>query len=322
MLEISRLSKTYRGQAQPAIDEIDLQLGRGEVLALLGPNGAGKSTCFQVIAGVLSPDRGAVRVDGTAPTQGGYQRQIGAILDSGRNIYPRLTALENATYAAVLKGAGNREARERAAKLLARLLPADKANVTVQKLSRGMQQRVSIACGIVHAPKLLILDEPTLGLDIPSTDDLVVLIHELRDEGKAILVATHQLDFAARIADQVAILDAGRILTVTSREQLRAQAQQAYSIELAAPAEAALVASLERLPGVTVQGTTVRACGESDLVYAILELVRPLPLVGIQQAGDDLGMLLRRVSHEGLVGSGAAPGGDPPPVDHNLSLSG
>jgi len=166
VMETRNLCKSYgRGKQRfEAVQQVSLTLHQGEVLAFLGPNGDGKTTTIKMIAGLVRPDGGQVTVAGADPhRQPGALRNIGAVLEGNRNLYWRLTPEENLEYFGVLRQVPRKVAHRRGLELLARFGLQEKRNVPVQKLSRGMQQKVAIAVALIHHPQLLLLDEPTLG---------------------------------------------------------------------------------------------------------------------------------------------------------------
>jgi ABC-2 type transport system ATP-binding protein len=214
MLEVESLAKRFISRTGPvqAVNGVSFALGRGEVLGFLGPNGAGKTTTIKMVAGLVRPDQGSVRVGGEPVGSPRARARIGAVLEGSRNLYWRLTPLENLVYWGMMRGLGAREARLRGLALLERVGLAEKAANTLQTLSRGMQQKAAVAVALVHRPALLLLDEPTLGLDWQSGQEIQTMVRELRDEGSAILLTTHQLDVAQALSDRVAIMRDGRMV--------------------------------------------------------------------------------------------------------------
>jgi ABC-2 type transport system ATP-binding protein len=181
-LEVDSLRKTFRygNKLVEAVRSVSLSLASGEVLAFLGANGAGKTTTIKMIAGLIRPDAGQVRIAGVDPHSNSQALQmLGAVLKGNRNLYWRLTPEENLEYFGVLKGLSCREARRRGRVLLERFGLLSKCHTTVQTLSRGMQQKLAIAVALIHQPQLLLLDEPTLGLDVDVMRSLTSLTRQL-----------------------------------------------------------------------------------------------------------------------------------------------
>jgi ABC-2 type transport system ATP-binding protein len=282
-----------------AVRGLTLDLYAGEVLALLGPNGSGKTTTIKMIAGLLAPDSGRVYVDDRDPqTDRSVLCQVGAVLEGSRNTYWRLSAEENLHYFGVLKGLTRREARTRASALLERFTLADRAATPVQQLSRGMQQKLALMVALIHQPRVLLLDEPTLGLDVESAMEMFAMIRELVAESVAVLLTTHQLDVAERIADRVAIIDRGRIaLDEPIGSLLRRFSAGAYRITVDGTLDAARVARLEQA-GAHVSDGVCRYGGPPDGIYEILAILRPLPLASIERDGNDLTEIFLQVIRE------------------------
>lgn len=189
-----------------ALKGVSLELFRGEILTLLGPNGAGKTTLVKVLAGLVEPNGGKVEA-----RVKGRRVWMGAVLEGNRNLYWRLTSLENLIYFGTLRGLTPKEARQRGLELLEAVKLSDKAHQTVGTLSRGQQQRAALAAALTHDPSVLFLDEPTLGVDLEAQEAIRSWLLRLKNDGKAILLTTHQLDLAEVVADRVAILLEGQV---------------------------------------------------------------------------------------------------------------
>ncbi len=204
-----------------ALSRISFQTRRGSILGLLGPNGAGKSTMIAVLATLLRPSGGAIRY-GThaAKSTGSALRARIGILGHDLFLYPELTARENLAFFAGLYGA--RDPQAAADRALARAGLADRAHDPISNFSRGMRQRVALERSLIHAPRLVLLDEPFTGLDDASTAALVARLRGLRDEGAIVILATHDLDLADGLLDEALFLRDGRMLdTVARPEALR-----------------------------------------------------------------------------------------------------
>lgn len=285
ILEASNLQKEFRsqGKAVAAVRDVSLNLVEKEVLAFLGPNGAGKTTSIKMIAGLILPDAGRVRILGRDPHQDTRAlRSIGAVLEGNRNLYWRLTPEENLEYFGVLRGLSQRVAYQRTKVLLERFDLTEKRRSLVQTLSRGMQQKLAIAVALIHDPQLLLLDEPTLGLDVEATQSVKRLVREIAAEGRAILLTTHQLDIAEELSDRVAIINQGEIVVEEpTAELIRQFSNTAYAIELEQELDQDRLNKIERL-GVTISNQIIYV-SELDLLYKILDVVRPLPFVRIMK---------------------------------------
>jgi ABC-2 type transport system ATP-binding protein len=259
-------------------------LAAGEVLAFLGPNGAGKTTSNQNGGGLIRPDAGWVRIGDRDPHQNSQAlRFIGAVLEGNRNTYWRLTPEENLEYFGVLKGLSQKVARQRSQELLERFHLTDKRRAQVQSLSRGMQQKLAIAVALIHQPQLLLLDEPTLGLDVEATEDVKRQVREIAQSGCAILLTTHQLAIAEELSDRVAIINGGEIVVEeTTDELIRQFSGSSYRIEVAEEIDVDRRYKLEAL-GVAIESERSLQIIDSDLLYSALEILKPLPLMQVQK---------------------------------------
>jgi ABC-2 type transport system ATP-binding protein len=305
VLDASNLRKTFRakGRTVEAVKGVSLYIESGEVLAFLGQNGAGKTTTIKMVAGLIYPDEGHVRIAGMDPFHDARaQGELGAVLEGNRNIYWRLTPEENLQYFGVLRGLTNAEASSRALTLLDRFGLADKRTTPVSALSRGMQQKLAIAVALIHQPRLLLLDEPTLGLDDEAAESVKHLVREFSQEGHAILLTTHQLDVAEEISDRVMIIRGGAIIAEEStRELIRQFSGQAYSIYLDAPLDDARRTALEDIGAIVIDGR-IEFMGQPDMVWRALDIVKPLPLIRVEQDEADLTEIflkLVREAHDG-----------------------
>lgn len=303
ILEAQNLQKIYRSGQKvfTAVEDVSLSIASGQVLAFLGPNGAGKTTTIKMIAGLVLPDAGWVNVAGLDPhRQARALRSIGAVLEGNRNVYWRLTPEENLEYFGVLRGLSRSTARQRGRELLERFDLVEKRKTLVQALSRGMQQKLAIAVALIHNPRLLLLDEPTLGLDVEATQSVKRLVREIAAEGRAILLTTHQLDIAEELSDRVALINQGRIIVeeLTS-DLIRQFSGTAYRIQISQSLDPERLSKLETL-GVTMTDQEVAISQlmvhDPDLLYPVLEILRPLPLEQIQRDQANLtGIFLKLV---------------------------
>src|SRR5881628_2406494 len=214
------------GMTVRAVDCVSLSVWRGEIYGLLGANGSGKSTLIRMFSTLLTPDEGTVRVFGLDIRQDedAVKRLINRVSVEA-SFFKKLSAMENLVYAGRLYGVAPDESRAKALAILRRLgVDIDRLNEPLEKLSRGMQQKVAIARAFLTAPTLLLLDEPTTGLDIRSKREVQTFVRDLRDEHDAtILLTTHDLDEASRLADRVGILHQGRLVAEGTAAELAAR---------------------------------------------------------------------------------------------------
>lgn len=286
ILEARNLKKSYRekGREIAAVRDVSLTLAAGEILAFLGPNGAGKTTSIKMIAGLIRPDAGWVQIGDRDPhRQPQAMKLLGAVLEGNRNVYWRYTPLENLEYFGILRGMSRGAARKRAAELLERFNLGDKRGTLVQSLSRGMQQKLAIAVALMHSPPLLLLDEPTLGLDVEATEDVKRLVREIVQEGCAILLTTHQLAIAEELSNRVAIVNQGEIVTeATTKELLRQFSGSTYLIETEQPIKAERMRKLHLL-GLEPETSRKVSVPDSQTLYQVLAILNPLPILQIQK---------------------------------------
>ncbi|TMG46523.1 MAG: ABC transporter ATP-binding protein [Chloroflexi bacterium] len=214
------------GSSVRAVDDVSLEVWRGEIYGLLGANGSGKSTLIRLFSTLLTPDAGQVRVFGRdiGRDELAVKRMINRVSVEA-SFFKKLSAMENLVYAGRLYGVPPEISRPKIRSILGRLgIAQARLNEPLEKLSRGMQQKVAIARAFLTAPMLLLLDEPTTGLDIRSKREVQTFVRDLRDEHDAtILLTTHDLDEAARLADRIGILHQGRLVAEGTPAELAAR---------------------------------------------------------------------------------------------------
>ena len=229
-LAIAGLHKHFGGR--PAVDGLDLEIPRGEFHALLGPNGAGKTTTLRIVAGLARADRGRVAVLGhDIATDGDAAKRELAFLPDEPMLYGKLDAYEYLEFVAGLWSIPAREAQARAESLLARLELDDKARERVDGYSRGMRQKLALAGALIHEPRLMILDEPLTGLDAHAARLVKDLLIARVAAGCTVVLTTHILEIAERLAQRISIIARGRIVAQGSMAELRAAAGQGETLE-------------------------------------------------------------------------------------------
>ncbi len=236
-----------------AVDEVSLQIRQGEIFGLLGPNGAGKSTTIRMLCTLLEPTGGTARVNGyDILKQASLVRQnLGTLLAGERSIYWKLTARENLQYFAALFHLPPNVAKKRVNELLERLELTARADDLVEKFSTGMRQRVAIGKALVANPPILLLDEPTLGLDPQAARNLRELIASLKQEGHTILLTTHYMEEADQLSDRIGIIDQGKIIALDTPANLKERIQQKDIIRLEiAGWHDEMAGKIQALPGV------------------------------------------------------------------------
>lgn len=222
-VEFHGVSKVLGGH--PRIDELDWEVPRGRIHGLLGPNGAGKSTVINLITGLLAPTSGHVQVGGHDPVSDAVavRRMIG-LVPQADSIYPELTARENLAFHGALYMDEMAHVPDRIDEILALVELADRANDRVKTYSGGMRRRLCIGRALMHDPQILLLDEPTLGVDVQGTYRIWDYVRSLRDQGITIVVTTNVMAEADYLCDDVIILDHGRRITQGSPADLKASA--------------------------------------------------------------------------------------------------
>jgi ABC-2 type transport system ATP-binding protein len=203
-----------------AVDGVSLELKPGETFGLLGPNGAGKTTTIHLLIGALRPDAGEVTINGTSdPTRPEVRRQLG-VAPQVEALYDDLTGKENLAFFGRLYGLGGPKLKERVAWALNLAGLTERGGDRVKTYSGGMKRRLNLACALVHDPLVLLLDEPTAGVDPQSRNHLLDTIEAFAREGRTILYTTHYMEEAQRLCDRVAIMDHGKILALATVEDL------------------------------------------------------------------------------------------------------
>jgi ABC-2 type transport system ATP-binding protein len=228
-VELEQVTKFYPrrrsndGKPVAAVQEIDLQVRRGEVYGLLGPNGAGKSTTIRMIATLLEPTSGLIRVCGmdTRAGQRDVRRMLGVALGGERSLYWKLTARANLEYFAALHGHSRKRSRARITEVLEQMDLADRGNDYIEAFSTGMRQRLVIARALLNKPQVLLLDEPANGLDPRAAHNLHQRVLQLKQAGHTILLTTHDMAEADALSDRLGIIDRGRLVAEGTSEQLK-----------------------------------------------------------------------------------------------------
>jgi ABC-2 type transport system ATP-binding protein len=275
LLEVKNLSKRFG--ARTAVDGVSFRVLAGQTLGLIGPNGAGKSTTVGMLCGLLRPDAGEVLLDGVPVTPDAMQakRRIG-LVPQDLALYEELSAFENLRLFGALYGLKGAALGARMQDVLALVNLADRASDKVETFSGGMKRRLNIAAALLHDPQLLILDEPTVGVDPQSRNAIFDTLEQLKAQGRSLIYTSHYMEEVERLADHIVIVDHGKLLADESPAELhrRLPARAALRVELPAPLAEAQLDDLRRQPGIA----SVAANGGA---YEI----------GLTQAGDALPVL-------------------------------
>lgn len=291
--EVRGLQKSYRknGDKEPfrAVDGITFSVERGQILGLLGPNGAGKTTTIKCLCGLIQPDAGSVKVNGidVSRERSRALRHISAVLEGNRNLYWRLTPLENLIYFAGNRGVSPRESRRSALELLERFGLTDKATTPVNDLSRGMQQKLAIAVALQAGTELILLDEPTLGLDLDAATEVVSQLQELTRQGRTVIISTHDMGVVQELCQRTVIINRGKVVADERVSNLLALFNTlTYQVSLAAPlADPRPVEGA--FPGLEQADDGLSLTVTLERVDQLYDLTRALELAGAQLKGLD-----------------------------------
>ena len=217
-----------------AVKGVSFEIKKGEIFGLLGPNGAGKTTTIKIIAGLLKPSTGKVVLNGIDVEKNPLEslRNIGTVLAGDRSVYWKLTARENLEYFAALYGFSKKEGKKRTVMILEKLGLTDRADEVVEKYSTGMKQKVALGKALMPDAPVVLLDEPTLGLDPQAAINLRETIIDLKKEGKTILITTHYMEEADFLSDRIAIIDNGEIIALDTPENLKKSLKEIKKIKI------------------------------------------------------------------------------------------
>jgi len=219
ILEAIGISKSYGRRL--ALDNVTLGVRPGEIAGLLGPNGAGKTTTLSILSTVLRPDSGRVLIQGQPPAAdpSGLCRMLGLVPQS-LALYPTLSAAQNVWHFARVQGLSRAEASKSCAQVLREVGLDDRADDPMHSFSGGLKRRLNLACGIVHRPAILLLDEPTVGVDLQSREQILALVRRRADAGAGVIYSTHYMEEAERLCDRVLLIDRGRLIADGSVDEL------------------------------------------------------------------------------------------------------
>lgn len=301
MIQVEHLCRHY-GETR-AVDDVSFRIDRGEVVGLLGHNGAGKTTIMKMLTGYLEPTAGSIRVDGLqmGPDTRAIQARIG-YLPENCPVWPEQRVIDYLDYQAVLHGVPARQRNTAIARALRRTDLLDRASAPIQTLSRGYRQRVGVAQAILHDPDIIILDEPTNGLDPTQIRHMRELIGELAKQA-TVIVSTHILQEVQAVCQRVLILRAGQLVIDSRLDTL--QTHPVLQVVTGREAGGALAAvtgveGVESLPGTTgAFGYRLRAPAAAAPGVAAALAAAGVPLLRLQPEGQDLEGVFARVNEEG-----------------------
>lgn len=232
IIAIQNLVKTYKGSHEPAVNSINMNVEHGEIFGLLGPNGAGKTTTISILCDLIPATSGSVKINNLKYSQHARKiKSLMGVVSQDIALYPTLTAWENLQYFAGLYGLSGTTGKNRIKEALKRLDLWEKRNVAIKKYSGGMKRRINLLAGILHKPKLLFLDEPTVGIDVQSRRMIFEYLRELNQEGTTIFYTSHLLEEAEKLCSRVSVIDQGKIIANGSPAELIKRTEGASSLE-------------------------------------------------------------------------------------------
>jgi ABC-2 type transport system ATP-binding protein len=280
---------TKRFGSRTAVDGISFELAPGEIYGLLGPNGAGKTTTIKMVCGLLHPDEGTILLDGRSVTGDLAAHAMVGYVPQDVALYPDLTAAENLAFLGRLYRLSGSLLKARVAEALELTELADRRDDRVDSFSGGMKRRLNIAAGLLHHPKLLVLDEPTVGVDPQSRHAILERVQSLGASGMSVLYTTHYMEEAERVCDRVGIVDRGRLMAEGTRRELVARLGERDRIDLSALGDLdALAAECRSVAGV------VEAAAAADCVHIIAEDGRRV-LPAVIEAANHAGVSVNSV---------------------------
>lgn len=231
-VEIKDLYKQYPGAKNKALNGLTLNFPKGKISGLLGPNGAGKTTLFSILCGLIKADYGSAKVYGldTDGDLNKIKRLIG-VVPQQIALYPNLTANENLLYVGRLYHIPDKELRDKIKLLLEEFGLKEQAHKRIERYSGGMKRRANIIAALLHEPELLILDEPTAGVDVQSRNMILAFLHQFNTGKKSIIYTSHLLDEAEKLCDEVAVIDNGTLIAQNSPKDLIRNTPSCKSLE-------------------------------------------------------------------------------------------
>lgn len=284
ILVAENLQKSF-GEVQ-AVRGISFDIRRGEIFSLLGPNGAGKTTTISMLSCLLAPTGGDAFIDGhsirTAPQQ---VKQVIGMIPQEIALYPTLSARENMLFWGQMYGMNGNDLQRRVDEVLETVGLADRAKDRIETYSGGMKRRINIGVGLLHRPKLVFMDEPTVGIDPQSRRNILDMVKELNQQGMTVLYTTHYMEEAQELSDRIGIIDHGQLIALGTQEELTRMVGQGDVVELEVgelPAAPGLLEALQAIPGVQQVDATdgmVRLIAE-DGNAALPEIIRQMNMAG------------------------------------------
>ncbi len=221
IIETQALTKRFNGAAEPAVSEVSFAVREGEIFSLLGPNGAGKTTTISMLSCLLRPTSGDAKVAGASVTNAPHQvKEVIGVVPQEIALYPKLSARENLYFWGRLYGMSGGKMKERVEEVLEIVGLKDRAKDRVETYSGGMQRRINIGVGLLHRPKLVYMDEPTVGIDPQSRRNILDTVLALNEQGMTVLYTTHYMEEAQELSDRIGIIDHGKMIALGTLPEL------------------------------------------------------------------------------------------------------
>ncbi len=264
MLQVENLSKSFNGKI--AVDQISFEVNRGEIFGFLGPNGAGKSTTINMICSLLKPDSGSIRFNGVEldPDKPAFRKGLG-VVPQDIALYQEISAIQNLSFWGELYGLKGAILKDRIDAVLTLFGLKERAKEKVKNYSGGMKRRLNMAAGMLHTPELLLLDEPTVGIDPQARHNILDVVKQIAREGTTILYTTHYMEEAEELCNRLAIIDYGRILASGTRESITKIVGENRLLKINGVFTAA---AAERLP-MEIPNLTLISLRENEVVYSL-----------------------------------------------------
>jgi ABC-2 type transport system ATP-binding protein len=286
LLSVQTVSKTYRkresNEVVKAVDGVSFAVERGEILGLLGPNGAGKTTTIKMICSLIRPDRGTVTLNmfDTQRQRLKAMRHISAVLEGNRNLYHRMSVKENLEYFAGNRGRSRVAVKQDIQKLLEQFRLTEKRDELVGSLSRGMQQKLAMAVAMLAGTDLILLDEPTLGLDVETGYEVRDLLRDISKQGRTIIISTHDMPVVQDLCERTVIINQGRVVVDDKVSNLlKLFETRAYTVKLGKPLSVSQHHSLQKVfPVVTIEDSEKKTLTvnleHGEDVYKLMDILR------------------------------------------------
>ncbi|ALX50333.1 ABC transporter ATP-binding protein [Lentibacillus amyloliquefaciens] len=313
IISVNGIHKSYKKrkskQIFTAVSDVSFEVGKGEIVGLLGPNGAGKTTTIKMICGLLVQDQGAVTINGfdSIKDRDKALRHISAVLEGNRNLYWRLTVFENLVYFAGNRGVPKKEIRQKVEELLSLFQLQDKKDELVNNLSRGMQQKLAVSVAMLADTEVVLLDEPTLGLDVETGYEVRDLLRKIaREQGKTIIISTHDMPVVQDLCERTIIINAGKVIADERVDQLlRLFETSAYRVELKEPLtddQQSMLSAQFPIHHWQAQTLEINLDQEQD-IFKLMDILKQnqTPIETINQTEINFEQVFRKLVNEGVA---------------------